>query len=93
MSEKVLNKFYFYAATLLTYSKVGCFGGPMVIMLVVTLVALTLTIVSKTQLVVGGTSANVAGDCLQLVFAVALFVPGVTVAFQGIRKMFQKEVA
>ena len=65
---------------------------PMVIMLVVTL-ALTLTIVSKTQLVVGGTSANVAGDCLQLVFAVALFVPGVTVAFQGIRKMFQKEVA
>ena len=66
---------------------------PMVIMLVVTLVALTLTIVSKTQLVVGGTSANVAGDCLQLVFAVALFALGVTVAFQGIRKMFQKEVA
>ena len=67
---------------------------PMVIMLVVTLVALTLTIVSKTQFVVGGgISANVAGDCLQLVFAVALFVPGVTVAFQGIRKMFQKEVA
>ena len=64
---------------------------PMVIMLVVTL-ALTLTIVSKTQLVVGGTSANVAGDCLQLVFAVALFVPGVTVAFQGIRKMFQKKL-
>ena len=65
---------------------------PMVIMLVVTLVALTLTIVSKTQLVVGGTSTNVAGDCLQLVFAVALFVPGVTVAFQGIRKMFQKKL-
>ena len=65
---------------------------PMVIMLVVTL-ALTLTIVSKIQLVVGRTSANVAGDCLQLVFAVALFVPGVTVAFQGIRKMFQREVA
>ena len=67
--------------------------GPMVIMLVVTLVALTLTIVSKTQLVIGGISANFAGDCLQLVFAVALFVPGVTVAFQEIRKMFQKEVA
>ena len=50
---------------------------PMVIMLVVTLVDLTLTIVSKTQ----------------LVFAVAFFVPRVTVAFQGIRKMFQKEVA
>ena len=63
----------------------------MIIMLVVTL-ALTLTIVSKTQLVVGGTSTNVAGDCLQLVFAVALFVPGVTVAFQGIRKMFQKKL-
>ena len=55
--------------------------------------ALTLPIVSKTQLVVGGTFANVAGDCLQLVFAVALFVPGVTVAFQEIRKMFQREVA
>ena len=64
----------------------------MIIMLVVTLVALTLIIASKTQLVVCGTSANVAGDCLQLVFAVALFVPGVTVAFQGIRKMFQKKL-
>lgn len=66
---------------------------PMVIMLVVTLVALTLTIVSKTQLLVGGTSANIVGDGLQLTFAVALFALGVTVAFQGIKKMLQKQKA
>lgn len=66
---------------------------PMVIMLVVTLVALTLTIVSKTQLLFGGTSANMVGDGLQLTFAVALFALGVTVAFQGIKKMLQKQKA
>jgi len=66
---------------------------PMVIMLVVTLVALTLTIVSKTQLLVGGTSANALGDGLQLSFAVALFALGVTVAFQGLKKMLQKQKA
>ena len=66
---------------------------PMVIMLVITLVALTLTIVSKTQLLFGGTSANMVGDGLQLTFAVALFALGVTVAFQGIKKMLQKQKA
>ena len=66
---------------------------PMVIMLVVTLVALTLTIVSKTQLLVAGTSANALGDGLQLSFAVALFALGVTVAFQGLKKMLQKQKA
>ena len=66
---------------------------PMVIMLVVTLVALTLTIVSKTQLLFGGTSANALGDGLQLSFAVALFALGVTVAFQGLKKMLQKQKA
>ena len=66
---------------------------PMVIMLVVTLVALTLTIVSKTQLLVGGTSANMVGDGLQLTFAVALFALGVIVAFQGLKKMLQKQKA
>lgn len=66
---------------------------PMVIMLVVTLVALTLTIVSKTQLLFGGTSANMVGDGLQLTFAVALFALGVTVAFQGLKKMLQKQKA
>ena len=66
---------------------------PMVIMLVVTLVALTLTIVSKTQLLVGGTSVNALGDGLQLSFAVALFALGVTVAFQGLKKMLQKQNA
>ena len=66
---------------------------PMVIMLVVTLVALTLTIVSKTQLLVAGTSANIVGDGLQLTFAVALFVLGVTVAFQGLKKILQKQKA
>ena len=66
---------------------------PMVIMLVVTLVALTLTIVSKIQLLVAGTSANMIGDGLQLSFAVALFALGVTVAFQGLKKMLQKQKA
>ena len=66
---------------------------PMVIMLVVTLVALTLTIVSKTQLLFAGTSANMVGDGLQLTFAVALFALGVTVAFQGLKKMLQKQKA
>ena len=66
---------------------------PMIIMLVVTLVALTLTIVSKTQLLVAGTSANMIGDGLQLTFAVALFALGVTVAFQGLKKMLQKQKA
>ena len=66
---------------------------PMIIMLVVTLVALTLTIVSKTQLLFGGTSANMVGDGLQLTFAVALFALGVTVAFQGLKKMLQKQKA
>ena len=66
---------------------------PMVIMLVVTLVALTLTIVSKTQLLFAGTSANALGDGLQLSFAVALFALGVTVAFQGLKKMLQKQKA
>ena len=66
---------------------------PMVIMLVVTLVALTLTIVSKTQLLFGGTSANMVGDGLQLTFAVALFALGVTVAFQGLKIMLQKQKA
>ena len=66
---------------------------PMIIMLVVTLVALTLTIVSKIQLLVAGTSANMIGDGLQLSFAVALFALGVTVAFQGLKKMLQKQKA
>lgn len=66
---------------------------PMVVMLAVTLTALTMTIVQKTAGIVAGTSANVAGDCLQLFFAVALFALGVIVAVQGVKKLLAKEPA
>ena len=65
--------------------------GPMIVMLLVTLVALTLTIVSRAQLLISLKSTNIIGDGLQLTFAVALFALGITVAFQGIKKMLKKE--
>lgn len=64
---------------------------PMVIMLLVTLVALTLTVISTTQLLIAHKSNNIIGNCLQLIFAIALFALGITVAFQGIKKMLKKE--
>ena len=64
---------------------------PMIVMLLVTLVALTLTIVSRVQLLISLKSTNIIGDGLQLTFAVALFALGITVAFQGIKKMLKKE--
>lgn len=64
---------------------------PMIVMLLVTLVALTLTIVSRAQLLISLKSTNIIGDGLQLTFAVALFALGITVAFQGIKKMLKKE--
>ena len=64
---------------------------PMVVMLAVTLTALTMTIVQKTGGILAGTSANVAGDGLQLFFAVALFALGVIVAVQGVQKLMAKE--
>ena len=66
---------------------------PMVVMLAVTLTALTMTIVQKTTGIVAGTSANVAGDGLQLFFAVALFALGIIVAVQGVKKLLAQEPA
>lgn len=57
------------------------------------LTALTMTIVQKTTGIVAGTSANVAGDGLQLFFAVALFALGIIVAVQGVKKLLAQEPA
>lgn len=65
-------------------------GSPdrlMGVMLAVTLTALTMTILTK----FAGTTANLGGDLLQGCFAIALFVLGVTVAVQGVKKLFGKK--
>ncbi len=64
---------------------------PMCIMLAVTLTALSMTIYTKLTGLIALTSTNVAGDALQLVFAVALFALGVMVALQGFQKLTSKE--
>lgn len=62
--------------------------GPMVIMLGVTFTALALKI---RDLVTALSSQFVFGNALQLVFAVLLLVLGVIVAFEGIRKLLEKD--
>ena len=62
--------------------------GPMVIMLGVTFTALALKI---RDLVSALSSQFVFGNALQLVFAVLLLVLGVIVAFEGIRKLLEKD--
>ena len=64
---------------------------PMCIMLAVTLTALSMTIANKFAGVFAGTTANLGGDLLQGAFAVALFVLGVIVAVQGMKKLFGKD--
>ncbi len=64
---------------------------PMVIMLIVTLSALTLSIYGNVQTFINGTSTNIVGDVLQFVFGIALFVLGVNVAYQGIKKLASKK--
>jgi len=66
---------------------------PMVVMLAVTLTALGMTIVSKFSGIFAGTTANLGGDLLQVSFAAALFILGVMVAVQGVRKLMGKENA
>lgn len=61
--------------------------GPMVIMLGVTLTALAMTIYSKANALMAGSSQSVAGDVLQLLFAIALIILGVIVAIQGFQKL------
>lgn len=65
--------------------------APMVIMLAVTLTALGMTIYSKATALMGGTSATVAGDALQLAFAIALIILGIIVAIQGFNKLVGKD--
>lgn len=65
--------------------------GPMLIMLSVTLTALGMTIYGKVTALVGGTSVSIAGDILQLIFAIALAVLGIIVAVEGIKKLLGKE--
>ena len=64
---------------------------PMGVMLAVTLTALTMTILTKFGGIFAGTTANLGGDLLQGCFAIALFVLGVTVAVQGVKKLFGKK--
>lgn len=64
---------------------------PMVIMLAVTLSALALTIYGKTAALMAGTSKSMAGDALQLSFAIALMILGIIVAIQGFNKLMGKE--
>jgi carbon starvation protein len=66
---------------------------PMGVMLAVTLTALGMSIVGKFGAVFAGTTANLGGDLLQGCFAVALFVLGVLVAVQGVRKLFGKDAS
>ena len=64
---------------------------PMGVMLAVTLTALSMTIFAKFGGLLSGTTANIGGDLLQGCFAVALFGLGVTVAVQGVKKLFGRE--
>jgi len=65
--------------------------APMGIMLAVTLTALGMTIMGKLGGLFAGTTANIGGDLLQTAFAAALFVLGVIVAVQGVKKLIGKE--
>ncbi|MGN0371315.1 MAG: carbon starvation protein A [Enterocloster sp.] len=64
--------------------------GPMVIMLGVTFTALVLKISALTRAL---SQQFVFGNALQLVFAVLLLILGFIVAFEGIRKLMNKEGA
>ncbi|MFI3170237.1 MAG: carbon starvation protein A [Faecalibacterium sp.] len=64
---------------------------PMCIMLGVTLTALSMTIYTKLIGLITLTSTALAGDLLQLSFAIALFALGVIVAVQGFQKLLQKD--
>lgn len=69
-----------------THRKGWMLWFPMVFMLAVTLTALV-------QKIIALVGAPTAGNLLQLAFAVALFVLGVIVALQGLKKLTEKEEA
>lgn len=64
--------------------------GPMFIMLAVTFSAIIIKIV---QLVSGLATQFVAGNALQLLFAVLLLILGVMVAIEGLKKLFEDKKA
>ncbi len=66
---------------------------PMIIMLCVTLTMLVITITTKLGGVINATTTNMGGDILQLCFAIALFILGVIVALQGLKKLGEKKAA
>lgn len=69
--------------------------APMVIMMAVTATALVQKIIALSRSVFGGgaEASAIAGNALQLVFAVLLFGLGIVVAFQGLHKLLGKETA
>lgn len=52
-----------------------------------------MTLTALVQKIIALAGAPTAGNLLQLVFAVALFVLGVIVALQGLKKLTEKEEA
>ncbi|MFI3231303.1 MAG: carbon starvation protein A [bacterium] len=64
---------------------------PMVVMLCITLTALSMIIYTKTMGLITSTTTNFGGDLLQLAFGVSLFGLGVVVALQGFNKLFKSE--
>lgn len=65
--------------------------APMLIMLSVTLTALGMTIYNKSTALLGGTSQLIAGDALQLAFAIALMLLGLIVALEGLKKLVGRD--
>ena len=64
--------------------------GPMFIMLAVTFTAIIVKIV---ELVSGLSAEFVAGNALQLVFAILLLILGIMVAVEGLKKLFEDRKA
>lgn len=64
--------------------------GPMFIMLAVTFTAIVIKIV---ELISGLTTRFVAGNALQLMFAVLLLLLGIMVAAEGLKKLFEDRKA
>ena len=64
-------------------------GVPALVLLIGT--GILMTILTKFGGIFAGTTANLGGDLLQGCFAIALFVLGVTVAVQGVKKLFGKK--
>ncbi len=64
---------------------------PLGVMLAVTFTALSVTAVQKAVALMRVASTDVFGDSLQLVFAVLIFILGVCVVVQGVKKLLGKD--